>query len=722
MGRIIPQPPFRLHSISQVVCILSFLTFLGGQSVTAVFAQNGALPQGTKPPVVPSPVDSQPSPSDAQRKEAEKKQSDKKVVTELEKPSNRADKATATKVNKTTVTQQAISSGEPSRLNESNLTKGSSDKARSMDKAQDQISRELKDIARNARLELDKNRLPKIEPARVALTSALGDLDKFLKTNPSASDSWNTFLRLDELRKELGAEKPNPAVLVDIETNMHQNYLGLEYEPYLKLRNALVEMVRALRYGANPEQTIKLLDGRLEKLIESLDEPVSDADTERSEVVGVVANYLHESGQAPKALAAMRSKFMQPNVQVYMREEMVNRLVQRPIAQPSPVTDCILGTSITGNAFLQGNLTADVMPQVGGVSVVLNMNANLSSNSVGLNRGVSIYSTSYSPVHASKYVSVLLPGAVMSSPATVATDLQSQIYSIQHRLRLVRRIASRKAQESQPLATAIAEDHMQARIRSQFDEQVESQLNDLRGRLTNFNAAPSRPELARIGMPKPSYFVHSTSNSVQAALTQGTEWQLAASRSNSLAKLPVSDGFAAVHQSAIMNSLDVFLAGRTIKSADLDDLVRQFGIPVSTEIAKEANGPIWTITFAPFHPIQIELDEKRVKITLRVIQMTRGDQSLKQPATVMATYRPSYENGHFRMDREGDLNIEFVGRASGGLSSVSLRAFLKSKFEDTFKPVLVDRYIDIPQLASNLPKLRLSSIQIDRGWLQLGIK
>ncbi len=584
--------------------------------------------------------------------------------------------------------------------------------------ATDAISRDLQNIALQARTQLNAEFLPKVEVSKAKLIEAVARLENYLTTNPNAYAAWVKFLQLDAIKAEIAKEKPDTNVLVDFEMNMRQNYLGLEFQPYIDVRDSLAGLVRALRYGANPEQTIKLLDASLEKLVEALNEPVTDADSTRAESVGIITNYLYESGQVPWAVAAMRGKFSQPNVRVFVPEMFLNRLVSRPVAQPSPVNECLLGTRVVGNAFLSGSVTADLLPSSSGVALSLNLGANMTSNNVGYNRGVVLTSVGSSPIHASKLIHIS-PAGISSQPATVASNLQTQITSIQHPLRIVRRIARRKADETQPQARAVAEGRLQNRVRSQFEEQVETQLAETRVRMASFQQQP-RPEFQRIGLVRPAVSVSSSSDTVYALMTQSSPSQLAATAPSSLPK-SIDAVQLEAHQSAVMNAIDTFLGGRTLRNADLDDLVRQFGGKVTPELAEESNSNSWSVTFSTFHPIKVEFDDGLAKLTLRISQMTRGDQILKQNATISASYRPSYVGGNLRLDREGTVDIEFVGRSTG-LAAVSMRAFLKGKFEDFFKPVLVDAPVNIGQRFPALPNLQISGIYLDNGWMQVGVR
>lgn len=227
---------------------------------------------------------------------------------------------------------------------------------------------------------------------------------------------------------------------------------------------------------------------------------------------------------------------------------------------------------------------------------------------------------------------------ISAQPASVATQLQSQITSIQHKLRIVRKIATKKAAETQPQANRIAEGRLQNRVRTQFDQQVETQLAESRMRLASFQQQP-RPEIQRIGLSRPTHAFNSTSEAVYGTLTHSAPSQLAASSPSPLPR-NASDFVIDAHQSALMNAVDTVLGGRTLRNADMDDLVRQFGMQVTDELAEESKSQAWSITFATFHPVQIEFNDGLVKFTLRISQMTRGDQSLKQPEPSLRAIAP----------------------------------------------------------------------------------
>ena len=585
--------------------------------------------------------------------------------------------------------------------------------------ATEPVSRTLQNVLQQAKSDLDSGKLPKIDAARANLGMAIANFRAYVGLATGTGRAWNKFLRLDELAEEIEKERPSGNRLADIEMNMRQNYLGLEYPEFLRLRSALTDMVRASKYGSAPDRTVEFLEALIDSVTKELSDPVEDSGLRRSSRVGLVANYLHETSQAPWAVSAIREQFNIPNVQLYAQEQLVNRFVARAVAEPSPVNECILGTRILGNACLSGFVNADLLPMNNGIALMLTMNATLSSRNKGYNRGVVFNTTGNSPVLASKQI-VITPNGVSTSPASVSTNLQSNINSIEHKLRIVRRIARKKAAEQKPQADRIAEGRMQTKIQTQFDQQVDTQVAQAGGGLSFLNQPP-RPEMVRIGVPKPSLAVYSTDSTVNGNMVQAASYQLSAPNS-----CPFGSPFDALvvleaHQSAINNALDIALGGRTIRSEELDDYAKQITGSVSPEIKEESEGEPWTITLASFHPVELEFDNNVVKLQLRISDMTRGEQRLSDDAIISATYRPTYFNGVLTLKREGEVTIEFT-RQARGLRVVTLRSFLKGKFDKALQEEIRTKQLDLASVAPQAVGFDISSIKIDGGWVQVGVK
>ncbi len=577
---------------------------------------------------------------------------------------------------------------------------------------------ELQQIIRQALDELDPAQLPDPIAAKKKLQLAIERLQRYVQIDSENGQAWSRFLRLPEIEEEIAKPQPNSTLLTELAMNMRQNYLGLEMGPFIELRNALDDMVRAAKYGTSAERTMQILTRRMEDLVGSLESPPGGAESELSADVGLVANYLVESGQAPIAVDKLRQQFRRPNVQLVARETMLNRLVGRPVAEPGPVDECILGTRILGRACLTGNVLVDLLPMSGGVALNLQLTGNLTSNNRGYNRGVVLRTTGTSPVVATKQI-IATTNQLTAMPATVATHLRTRINQIEHRLRIVRKIAKRKAAEQKPKADAIAEARMRRRLGSQYDEQVDGQLVEANSQLTKLRQGS--PELKRLDVPMPMLAVYSTSETVDANVVQAASFQLAARKVCPIPRPVDADAVVEVHQSAAINGIESFLAGRKIRSTDIKALAKQLLGEVPPELLEEAEGPPWEITMAPFNPVQLEFDNDQVRVTVRISRMEGNERSIPGGATIAATYTPSYRDRVLALRRDGDLEIEVPGVRSA-TQATTLRSVVRKKFDEILKEEIVTERLNVGEKFPRLAQFDIRRVKLDDGWLQLGIR
>lgn len=587
--------------------------------------------------------------------------------------------------------------------------------------ATDPAARRYQEILLRARGELNEASLPDPDAAKMRLEAAISQLENYVGAGSTRGESWFKFLRVDEIRKELESERPNFNKFIELEMNMRQNYVGLENGPFLELRNSLNGMMRALKYGAAPDRTVQVLTARIDATVEKLNEAPTNANSERASELGRVLSYLYESNQTPSAVAELRNHFRIPNVQVYATETLVQKLASRAVAEPSPVNECILGTRVVGRACLTGSVGLDLLPMNDAVSFSLNMNAMLTSNNRGFNRGVVLRTTGSSPVHAAINV-IVSPNGISSAPATVSTNLTTSINAIEHKLRIVRRIAKRKAAEQKPQADAIAEGRMQRKIRSQYEQQVAEQLADANVRLASFKQQQeNRPELTRLAIPTPAYAIRSTHNTVNADVVHAASFQLAAEQPCKIQRPRTSDIVLELHQSLPINALESFLAGRKLRNHDLDDWAMQFLGEVPPEILAETTGDPWEITFQDYNPIQIEFDHNQIKLTLRLASMEGNDRSIPRGANVSATYNARYKAGVLTLSRDGELEVE-VPNVRSAIQATSLRSVVKKKFDTILKEEIVTEKLDLSDRFPNAADLVINWIKLDGGWMQIGVR
>ncbi len=568
-----------------------------------------------------------------------------------------------------------------------------------------------------AQKNLERNLLPSIDATKKKLEADLASLDSFLRTSTAHGDNWKSFLRLNLLREELAKESPNLEVLQDLEKSFRQNYVGLEMSQFVNLRESLASFAHAQRFSGKPETTLELLNNRLKRLIERVKTPGVLADGDGMHEVAQTIAYLSHGHQAPELVREIRSKFSHPNARVIVSSEFLQRKFARPVNQPSPVNEEILGTTIVGNSFLSGFVTPQLIDSPNQALVRLNLNADFSSVNTGYNRSVVLQTQGCATVAACESLAFTESGLVSMGDTGADANLTSTINSIEHPLKIVRKIASKQAAKKKPTADAIGESRLENRIRTQFHEQLSTQLAEANQKL---NVADP-PELKRLGLSRPTRSSWSTPNFLAILWNMNTGVQLGSSSSCPLSVDP-SGITIQLHQSSIGNMLDPVLAGRVIRSEEMDRYVGQFG-ELAKGIRRKPDENAWSITLQSFQPVDVQFEDGKVIFRVRTSRIDREDSSLTQLATIKAVYHVELVDNKVQLVREGDLQVDFQGNQQRGTKAVTLRSVLKSKFEELFKPELLERPFDLRErLPDQMRDVQIVSITLDEGWMQAHLR
>jgi hypothetical protein len=566
--------------------------------------------------------------------------------------------------------------------------------------------------------ELDPSKLPDISSSRANLDRQIESFERYLDSSPSQGPIWKDFLKWDTLRKELAEPTPNPETLNDLEKRFRQNYPGLEYSPFVGVRDALSRYVQEARISRDPDTTMQILKNRLGKLSERMQLPEMRRDPKAMHDLAQVLTYMKQANQSPALVSSVLSKFSQPNIRAIVSDDFLRKSFSRPVDQANPVNELILGTTIIGQSILCGNVSPVLLDNPNQATLRLLMNADFASQNKGYNRGVVLNTSGTADVVACETLALGDTGLMALGDTGVDAQLTTTIQSIEHRMKIVRKIAAKQASKKKPQADAIGEARMEHRIRTQFHEQLTQQLSQANGRLRE---AMESPILGRLGIAKPQR--NSWSNPEQLGLQwkvqSGT--QLAA---DTPCPYPADEcGLTLqIHESLVGNLLDPVLAGRILRSQEMDAYAAQFGDLAKGIPRKEEDGP-WAITLNNFQPVETVFDDNLIKFRVSTQRLEKEDQSLPHTATIEASYKLVQADGTIQLERQGDLNVEFTGKVQQGARGVVLRTFLKNKFEQLFRDKLFDspvRWSD--RLPAQFKDLQLCAVGIDDGWLQLQIR
>lgn len=565
----------------------------------------------------------------------------------------------------------------------------------------------------SAQEKLNAETFPSSKAAREQLDAAISSFENYLDRTPENRDNWKQFLGWSSLKEELAKEQPNQDTLLQLEKRFRQNFNGLELSPFTSVRDAIKNYLIALRFGTDQAKSVEILRNRLAQLADLVQNADLSKDNNARREAALTVSYLDQANQIPELVHEIHGAFSRPNARVLLSADYVHNKFGRGVCEPNPVCEEILGTRIFGNSILSGAVTPRLIPSSSQAMVRLQLNGDFSSNNIGYNRGVKLYTTGSAFVSAGETIALGPNGLMALGDTHTDANLTTNIHAIDAKLKIIEKVAAKVAAKQKPQADAIAEGRMENRIRTQFHDQLVTQLAESNQKIGN----PSIVELVRLGLDKPMRTSWSSDHYLAMLWKVQQDVQLAAP-SACPHVVPTTGIALQIHESAIVNLLDPVLAGRILNSEESEMYRMQFGELAEGAVRRDNDEP-WAITMAGNNPIEVQFEDSKIIFRIRTTKLDRGDQALEQFATIEASYTPVLVDGALQLVRDGDVRIEFSGKQQRGVRAVSLRSFLKKKFDDVFKAELLDKPLRIDEkLPADLKGLKLAEIVVDEGWLQ----
>lgn len=596
---------------------------------------------------------------------------------------------------------------------------------------------------------LDASRFPELDSSTKAVQTRIAETLAFFADATGAENErqWLEYLNVDPLTEAIESGGSMAAIgreAIELRTRLVGTAPGLELSVLRSLRDDLARLIEAvrLRDGERAEEQIaKQLQSLAERVAEMDESPSAEDVAVMTAVVGL----LEGSNQSPELVNSLRARFCRPNLTILVGELAVQSAINRGLSQSRDVRDCILGSRVVGSATLLGGVTADLLPAIGEVRLNVNLNGQVATRNHVYNGPVVLQTRGAGQVFASRMLHVT-ETSVSAEPALVQASLNNQITSIQHPLRLVRRIAKKRAAQQKPQADRIAVDKLRSQVAGQFTDQTDQ--------ATAITPPPVlkkvAPVLKRMSLDEPSRTLGSTDDRIFIDATMRRRDQLSAIVSRPHVTQPFAVAIQ-MHESLIDNTLSPVLAGRTLREGDVAGLMATAGLPpkasgnpdvsgnsvnsvldqpaddASDENEGEADEPPFEIDFARIRPIIFEARDQSLRVGVRGTRFASGGREVKRALEISALYQPAFtDDGKAILIRQDDVDVSFSG-SSGRLtvSQAGLKVTIQRKFADVFPEVLLDRAVTIPMTAK-IESLRgrtyqATSIDAAGGWLSVGV-
>ena len=561
-----------------------------------------------------------------------------------------------------------------------------------------------------------------LDAAASNLRSALVPLDALLGRSKSGAD-WRTYLDWPALEGQASSgQAADPRVLRDLEKKLGSPEMGLDMAQFVRVRKAVTKYAELA--DAARGDGAKQFSDRLDKLSSALLTASASGQAEALAPVAPILERLVESGQAPGVVAAIRGANSRPNIHLEVAEDLLAPAVNRPVDTVQPVDDVVLGTRIRGTGHTTGTVRLDFVPSGEKAVFDIILGATNISHTRGTQGPVTVNSRGVTAIDARRRI-FLDEHNVSSSPVEASADTNSTVTGLginaRFGKRLIRRIASQKIAESKAQAEAVAEGKARDRIRTQFGEQTEPAVAQMRDQ---FQQKVRGPLQAR-GLYPESFHMHTTDRHLRIVARKSLAGQLAAFSSPPAAS---ADNIitAQIHESAVNNILEDKLGGKVVTQDDVARIAKEQNLKMPDSLGNDpdAEQKTWAITFAKYRPVTVAASESRVKVTVRGDKFVSGDRSFPG-MDIAAVYAVGQGPKGPVLVREGSVQINPAGFKSGDrkltMAETSLRRILQKRFDKVFKDAIEIEPLPLQGELASVGPLPMNQLQSRKdGWLVAG--
>lgn len=553
-----------------------------------------------------------------------------------------------------------------------------------------------------------------IAAARNDLRASAREVDAWLARGGRATvEGWHEHLQWNHLQDQFkDGANPDLKALQQVLDLLDHNTEGLEGQRFARLRANLRRYLHLLHLSGDSKLN-ETHTARLDALAKSVAASDKDLSANDAHEIGRTIGWLDRGGQNTTLVKRIRDRYLHPNFFVDISHEFFAAGTDEDVSEVAPIRENILGTDIHGTGHTVGTLTSKLVPSNDVAIWDIHMNGTNYSRNVGYNRGVTIHSTGVTALHGVKRVYMNAEGLTYGGAGAWASA-NTSVNSICAKCGLVERMAWKQVAKKEGQAEAIASGRARSRLAARMDQQGAERLAEV---AESYQAKFRRPLLRRDAFPQMLNFSTSENTLIVRGLHAGVS-QIAAP-----SEPPALDGAHAIqlrmHQSSVNNMTEAMFGRETLTDVKLADLMKDMTGEVPEELRITEDKDPWSITFAAEQPIQVNVDNNQMTISIRGNRFTRGETKINKAMLISANYKIEKTANGSKLTRQGDVDTEYVNQGRLGVGEIAFKTFLNRKFTALFKPEIVSDGLKLKGRWEKLGKLPLVKLVADGGWLHL---
>ena len=356
---------------------------------------------------------------------------------------------------------------------------------------------------------------------------------------------------------------------------------------------------------------------------------------------------------------------MPDNALIDLSAGLINAAVERDIDQTDKVRDVILGNPVYGKARTRARVGAVLVPDttLGIVDLVIRGTTLSDTVAVPPERNLLVYSTTCIPFVLSKRLLFSAAG-IQSYPSEVRASASAKLIKVTDLKGQTGTLRTTLAEEgfdiSKERAEAIAVSKERAQLSKQTDDEIQPQI--VKG---NEAFAQALQQFKSMGVPLRQFHFSTTRSLLTLGTTLSTNGQDLPSAPPPHLTGPM-DLAARVHQSAVNDTAQAVLGGKTFNVSDLKSLPGTANMaPAHAQLVQHCLGTlphtlgvsVLAVTFADAGPISVVFADHCVSVTVRLKEIRAA--GLRLPGlTMKARYAIENRPGAVELVRQGPVQVE----------------------------------------------------------------
>ena len=548
---------------------------------------------------------------------------------------------------------------------------------------------------------------------RQTLDAAVKKLTAYLESKGGDFD-WNSQIHWDGLLVELAKTDPSLGILDrSLKGFYGPDVEGLEQSEFIQLRTTLRAYMNAIYFTKNTKSE-QMFDVQVTRLVEDLTSYLETPNNENAWKIGRVIGWLERAEQAADLRNAIRYHFYQPNIFAHVSQHLISSGEKRIVDQTEDVEQVIKGVPVKGVARMRGQVSFELAENSQRATIDVMMVGTILSKNVAKKSGVTVNTNGTTTVHAEKRISFDKNGFT-ASPAIAKATTKLELGTIVAPSSTYESIAKTKFINDRSKNEEAASELSVGMVSKDMDTNVLELLSDV---IDKYKTEIRDPLLRRGGFPE-QFNTSSTKEFASLQLLQTGRYQLAAP-SEPPALNKKTDVSLRLHESLVRNFTEVVLGGVELTDEKLVEHMTRFGAEIPDELKTGPGKKSWSITFSNTQPISVGFRNNQIVIAIQGQQFRDGKQLITEPIRIAATYNVEKTATGMRLQREGDVAVDFLARKKLTVLQVATKTVMSKKFNALFKDDIVGQGgIKLPGDWGNAGNLMLQQLIANNGWLML---